>query len=68
MFFERRAQSSSQISVAIRPARRSVTMPLASNVQKFARAATSPTFLLSWAFGEAVGALLGPGRSLERVE
>jgi GT2 family glycosyltransferase len=26
------------------------------------------TFLLSWAFGEAVGALVGPGRSLERVE
>jgi glycosyltransferase involved in cell wall biosynthesis len=26
------------------------------------------TFLVSWAFGEAVGALLGPGRSLERVE
>jgi glycosyltransferase involved in cell wall biosynthesis len=26
------------------------------------------TFLLSWAWGEAVGALLGPGRSLERVE
>ena len=26
------------------------------------------TFLLSWAFGEAVGALAGPGRSLERVE
>lgn len=26
------------------------------------------TFLVSWAWGEAVGALLGPGRSLERVE
>ena len=26
------------------------------------------TFLLSWAWGEAVGALLGPGRSLGRVE
>lgn len=26
------------------------------------------TFLLGWAGGEAVGALLGPGRSLERVE
>jgi hypothetical protein len=26
------------------------------------------TFLLSWAWGEAVGALLGPGRSLARVE
>jgi GT2 family glycosyltransferase len=26
------------------------------------------TFLVSWAFGEAMGALWGPGRSLERVE
>jgi GT2 family glycosyltransferase len=26
------------------------------------------TFLVSWAWGEAMGALLGPGRSLERVE
>lgn len=26
------------------------------------------TFLVSWAVGEAVGALMGPGRSLERVE
>ena len=26
------------------------------------------TFLMSWAWGEAVGALLGPGRSLARVE
>ena len=25
-------------------------------------------FLISWAWGEAVGALLGPGRSLARVE
>jgi glycosyltransferase involved in cell wall biosynthesis len=26
------------------------------------------SFLISWAFGEAVGALFGPGRSLERVD
>lgn len=26
------------------------------------------TFLVSWAIGEAVGAMFGPGRSLERVE
>jgi len=26
------------------------------------------TFVLSWALGEAVGAVLGPGRSLEKVE
>jgi len=26
------------------------------------------TFLISWAWGEAVGALLGPGQSLQRVE
>ena len=26
------------------------------------------TFLVSWAWGEAVGALLGPGQSLQRVE
>lgn len=26
------------------------------------------TFLAAWAFGEAVGALLGPGRSLQRVD
>ena len=25
-------------------------------------------FLISWAWGEAVGALFGPGRSLARVE
>jgi len=36
---------------------------------RFVRAApVLATFLMSWAFGEAVGALLGPGRSLERVE
>jgi len=36
---------------------------------RFVRAApVLATFLLSWAFGEAVGALMGPGRSLERVE
>ena len=36
---------------------------------RFARAApVLGTFFLSWAFGEAAGALFGPGRSLERVE
>ncbi len=39
---ESSAHSSSVIFGAMRPARRSVTMPLASSVQKLARAAMSP--------------------------
>src|ERR1043166_8581707 len=37
-FWESKAQSSSQTAVSMRPARRSVTMPLGSRVQKLARA------------------------------